>query len=162
MLISVVPFIDFVDLALCMSWYVGSLPLCIWFAWKMWVCVMISVWLAGQVSAYIIGKNFNIMIFSDTINIINHKCLTWHGGSTHWALPIHTTISDLDYIKYISRPQQCQSFNWKFYVLIRLSWHFVWLLIMSSRSWIYHFFFFGCFFAHAKSKRRLENFLAWK
>ena len=27
-------------------------------------------------------------------------------------------------------------FNWKFYVLIRLGWNFVQLLIMSSRSWI--------------------------
>ena len=34
------------------------------------------------------------------------------------------------------------SFNWKFCVLIRLSWNFVRFLIMSSRSWIYHYFKF--------------------
>ena len=54
---------------------------------------MISVRLASQVS--ICGKDLNVAIFSDTVSMINGKL---HDGSTHWALPIHTTFSDLGYI----------------------------------------------------------------
>ena len=32
------------------------------------------------------------------------------------------------------------NFSWKFYVLVRLRWNLVRLLITSSASWIYHFF----------------------
>ena len=39
-----------------------------WLPWKMWVCVMISVRPAGQVS--VCGKKFNITIFSDPVNMI--------------------------------------------------------------------------------------------
>ena len=49
------------------------------------------------------GKNFNDGIFSDTKS---DKCQTLHDGSTHLALPIHITFSDLD---CISRLQQCQT-----------------------------------------------------
>ena len=35
-----------------------------------------------------------------------HEFQTFHGGSTHWALPIHTIFSDLG---RISRLQQCQT-----------------------------------------------------
>ena len=38
------------------------------------------------------------------------------------------------------------SFNWKFYVHIQLSWNFVRLLITSSRLWIYHYFWFSHMF----------------
>ena len=34
------------------------------------------------------------------------------------------------------------SFNRTFYVLVRLTWNFVWLLISSTTSWIYYFFLF--------------------
>ena len=57
---------------------------------------------AGWLS--VCGKNFNIAIFSD---IINDTGQTPHdGSSTHWALPIDTTFSDLD---CISKSQQCQT-----------------------------------------------------
>ena len=39
---------------------------------------------------------------------------------------------------YFSVTAVPNSFNWRFYVLIRLSWNFVRLLIASSRSWVYH------------------------
>ena len=50
----------------------------------------------GQVSWFV--KNFNIGIYSDTINVINVKTL--HDGTTitHCVLSIHTTFSGLDYI----------------------------------------------------------------
>ena len=58
-------------------------------------------------------ENFNIGIFSDTINVINVKlCMMVHDD---WAL-------------------------WRNYVLIWLSWNFVEFLNASSRSWIYHNF----------------------
>ena len=58
---------------------------------------MISVRLAGRVP--VCSENFNIVILSDIINVI--KRLTLHDASTHWALPFHTTFSDLDCIDYI-------------------------------------------------------------
>ena len=42
-----------------------------WLTWKMYVCVMSSVSPAGRMSAF--GKNFNIVIFSNTINMITVK-----------------------------------------------------------------------------------------
>ena len=41
-----------------------------------------------------------------TLHYKYDKCQTLHDGSTHKALPIHTTFSDLD---CISRSQQCQT-----------------------------------------------------
>ena len=40
-------------------------------AWKMWVCVVISVRPAGHMSVH--GKNLNVAIFSDILKIINVK-----------------------------------------------------------------------------------------
>ena len=64
------------------------------------------------------------------------KCQTLNDSSTHWALPIHTTLSDLDCIS--------SSFNWKFFVLIWLSWNFVWLLITSDSEYTTTFYFYTC------------------
>ena len=50
-------------------------------------------------------KNINVVIFSNTINWIN-KCQTLHGGTTHLALPIHSTLNDL---YYISKSQHCHT-----------------------------------------------------
>ena len=66
-----------------------------------------------------------------------------HLGSTNWALPIHATFSDLDCIwLYFKVTALSNCFNWKYSVHIQLSWNCVWLLIMSSRSWIYNHFWF--------------------
>ena len=48
-------------------------------------------------------KNFNIGMFSDTINKIDVKL---NDGTTHLALPFHYSFSDPD---IISRSQQCQA-----------------------------------------------------
>ena len=55
----------------------------------------------GQVSGLV--ENFNIGICSDFINVIN---VTFHGGTTHWALPVYIAFGDLE---CISRSQQCQT-----------------------------------------------------
>ena len=69
---------------------------------------MISVRPAGRLS--VCGKNVNVAIFSGAVNFLGRckydKCQTLRDGSTHLALPIHTTFSDLD---CISRSQQCQT-----------------------------------------------------
>ena len=106
----------------------------------MWAYVLISVravQLAGcpanKVS--ICGKNFNVVIFSDTINMINVKLyklllLTELCPSYHfqwlWSYFKVTAVSN--------------RFNWKFNILIHFSWNFVQLLIKSSRSWTYYYF----------------------
>ena len=55
---------------------------------------MISARLAVTVGWVTVrGKNFNIVIFSDTMKY--DKCPTLHNDSAHWALPIHTTFNDL-------------------------------------------------------------------
>ena len=46
-------------------------------------------------------------------------------GTTHWALPVHTTSTDPD---HISRSQQCQT-NLTKYIFVRFSWNFVGLFI---------------------------------
>ena len=69
-----------------------------------------------------------------TIEVIN--VLTFHNGTTHWALSVHTTFSDLGHISRLRRI----SFNWKFYVLIRLSWTLKGLLYTSSKLWICQLF----------------------
>ena len=56
------------------------------------------------------GKNVNVAIFSGAVNFLGRckydKCQTLRDGSTHLALPIHTTFSDLD---CISRSQECHT-----------------------------------------------------
>ena len=45
----------------------------LWLAWKMWVRVMISVGLGMASQLSVRGKNFNIAIFLDAVNVINVK-----------------------------------------------------------------------------------------
>ena len=78
----------------------------------------------------------NVTIFSNTINWIN-KCQTLHGGTSHWALPVHSILNDLS---YISESQHSYIFNIQFHVLIQGSWNYLGLLIMLVRSWICHHF----------------------
>ena len=98
----------------------------------MWVYVTISVRPA------VCSKNFNVQIFSDAINIINVKL---YMVVVLWALPVHTTFSDLD---CSSRSQQC----WTGLIenlcsdLIKLK--LVWLFILSSRLWLDCCFWFFC------------------
>ena len=70
-------------------------------------------------------KNFNIGFFSDWFRFTHLYHLQWP-----WLYFKVTAVSN--------------SFHWKFYVLIPLSWNFVWLLITSSWSWIYYYFFYFC------------------
>ena len=103
-----------------------------WITWNIWVCNDQCV--AGRPAK---GKNFNIMIFSDTINMINVKLcmmvvLIELSHSYHFQWPWL-------YFKVIA---VSNSFSWKLNVLIQLSWNFVGLLIMSSRSWITTIFYF--------------------
>ena len=67
----------------------------------MQVCVVISVGTDRVIIER--GKNFDVAIFSD---YKCDKCQALHDGTTHWALPAHTTSSDL---YHISRLQQCQT-----------------------------------------------------
>ena len=70
---------------------------------------MISVRPTGRVIV-LRGKNVNVAIFSGAVNFLGRckydKCQTLRDGSTHLALPIHTTFSDLD---CISESQQYQT-----------------------------------------------------
>ena len=43
----------------------------IWFTWKMWYCLMISLRLALRVS--VCGRNFNVATFSEIVNMLNVK-----------------------------------------------------------------------------------------
>ena len=64
--------------------------------------LMISVRPAGWLIVRC-GKNFNVAVFSDTMNVINFK-LCMMVLLTHWALPVHTSFGALD---HISRSQVC-------------------------------------------------------
>ena len=90
-------------------------------------------------------------------NFLGHytydNCQTFHDGSIHWALSIHTAFSVLD---CISKSQQCETFLSE-NVLIRLSWNFVQLLITSSRLCMYNYFWF----LH-RFKGNNWRFLVWK
>ena len=72
-------------------------------------------------------------MFSDWAKTLHHrcdKCQTVHAGTTHWALPIshHFSLT----VSYFKVTAMFNSFNWKFCVLIHLSWNFVELLGKSS------------------------------
>ena len=54
-------------------------------------------------------------IYSDTINVI---CQTLRNGTSHWALPVHTTWSDLE---HISRWPQCWTVLTEFFFLLNLT-----------------------------------------
>ena len=63
---------------------------------------IINIFFICQMSGLV--KDLNIEIYSDTINVIN---VTLHGGTTHQALPVHTTFNGHD---HISESQQYQTF----------------------------------------------------
>ena len=60
-------------------------------------------WTDGWLAVSLCGKNFNVVIFLDTIN--NDKCQARHDRSIHRALPTNATFSDPD---CLSSSQQCQ------------------------------------------------------
>ena len=72
-----------------------------WLTWKIWVYVVIGVRPAGRLS--VMWQKLDRCDF--LVHCKHAKCQTVHDGSIYWALPIHTTSSDLD---CISRSQQCQ------------------------------------------------------
>ena len=101
-----------------------------WLTWKIWIYVMISVRLARQPIVHMWQKLW-------CHNFLGHYKTLHNGSFTHsyhfqwpWLYSKVTAVSN--------------SFNWKFCVLIVLSWNFVWFLIMSSRWYIYHYFFIFC------------------
>ena len=81
------------------------------------------------------GKTLNAAIFSDTMNGINVRHCMMALRELYTFIPLWPWV----YFKVTTVPN---SFYRKFYVLIRLSWNFVWLFIMSSSSWIYRYFSF--------------------
>ena len=98
-----------------------------WLAQKLWVYVMVSVLPAAEVIVWR-SQNSNVAVFSDTINVIMSNLAWWYllfsfTCSYHfqWAWP------------YVKVTVKSNSFNWKFSVLIRLSWKLVRLLSKSSR-----------------------------
>ena len=107
------------------------LVFCVFDSHKKCEWVMISVGPAGQRGDCLVWQKLQRCSF-----LIHCKCdkyQTLHDGTTHWALPIHPTFSDLD---RISRSAVLNSFNWKVYVFIWLMWNFMGLFTTSNRSWI--------------------------
>ena len=106
-------------------------------------CFRISVRPAGRPTAECLymAQNFNVVIFLDTIKMINVKlCMMLVHFKLYLRIPLSVTL-------IVSQSHSnTKQFNWKFCVLIRLSRHFVRLLIRSSRSWIYQHFFLFYFF----------------
>ena len=67
-----------------------------WLTWKFWVCVVISVSQLSRVAKL--------------CNFLRHykrdKRSTLHEATSQWAVPVHSTFSDLD---HISQSQHCQT-----------------------------------------------------
>ena len=95
----------------------------------MWVCVSV-----GLASGLIIrrGKNCNVGIFSYFAWCYYSLSFT---SSCPWRPWPHFKVTGVS-----------NSFNWKFYVLNLFSTNFIWLLSTSSRSWIYHLFWWSHIF----------------
>ena len=72
---------------------------CFWLTWKVWVYVMIHIRQVTWLS--VCGKDFNVAIFSDVINMINVRLCVMVV-----LFELCTTFSDLD---CILRSQQCQT-----------------------------------------------------
>ena len=103
----------------------------------MWVYVMNSVRPAGRPDdCPYVAKTLTLRFLG---HYNNDKCQTLHDGSTHWALLIHSIFWAKIVFHVIAASN---SFDWKCYVLIRLSWIFIWLLITSIKSWTYPYFEF--------------------
>ena len=78
-----------------------------------------------------VQTHFNDGISSDTL----------HDNTIYWALPAcYTSVT----LTLFQNHGSIKQFNWKLYVLIRLSWNFVRLLSTSSGSWIDH----HCWLSH--------------
>ena len=112
-----------------------------WITWNMWVCNDQCV--AGRPAK---GKNFNIMIFSDTMNMINVKLcmmvvLIELSHSYHFQWPW----------LYFKVTAVSNSFNWKFYVLVWLSWNLYSCWLHQVDHEYTTFFFF-----HTCSRNRLH------
>ena len=107
-----------------------------------WVCVMVTGWqnwLAGFLCC--VGKT-SVAIFFDTIIVIN----LWHDNKCLERCYYSLNFTHLYHIQwpwwYFKVTAVSNSSNWKFYVLIWLSWNFVWSLSTSTRPWTYHYFLF--------------------
>ena len=88
---------------------------------------------AGWLSVF--GKNFKIVIFSDTINTILNIIIV--------KLCMMVVLIELTLLYHFQWPWSCfkvTAMSNSFHILIRLSWNFVWLLSTSCKSWIYHYF----------------------
>ena len=83
-----------------------------------------NVFLVGQVSGLV--ENFNTGIPSDTINVIKSNFVC-----RYYTLSIICSIHIQWPWHYFRVTAVSTSFYWKFNVLIRLSWKFVWLLSTS-------------------------------
>ena len=82
------------------------------------------------------GKNLNLVIFLHTINMISVKfCVMIMLIELYLFIPFQRPWL------YFKVTAVSNSFNWKFYVLIQLSWNLAWLLITTSILWIYYFWF---------------------
>ena len=95
---------------------------CFWLTWKMRVYLMISVWSVSWV--LVGGKDFNVVIFSDTICTINFKLCTVVVLSE-----LYPFITFQRHWLYFKVTVMFNSFNWKFHVLIWSNWNIVWLLV---------------------------------
>ena len=113
---------------------IHSPPMLLWLTWKIWVCNDCQL----LAKCLYVLTNFNIAIFLDTLNVINVKlCLMVELIELYPFIPFLVTL-------IVSQGHRAlNSFEWKFHVLIWLSWNFVGLLIMSSRQWMHHYFYFG-------------------
>ena len=92
---------------------------------KMWVCVMISIGLVGQLFVW---PSRHVKRFSPAIFFRNCKKCKWdewqtiHGNAILWTLHIHFTFRNFD---HISRSQQCQKnliVTFKLNGVMRWSW----------------------------------------
>ena len=104
----------------------------------MWVyIIMIIVKQAGQLVGTICAKNFNIAIFSDTINMINVRhCMMVSLIELYPFIPLLVTLI------VFQGHSSVKQFLGNIFVCIWLSWNFVQILILSSRSWIITIFYF--------------------
>ena len=77
----------------------------------------------------------------------------FHGGTTHWVVPVDYAFSDLDIISAM-----WNNFYGKYCVLIRLNCDFVGLLRTSRRSWIFRY----SRLSHIFKRIELTCFLIWQ
>ena len=79
-------------------------------------------------------KSVNAANVLDTINVIKIQSHTLHNVTTCWALPVHTSF----HVSFSHFNNILRSANWKFW----FSRNFIWLLITSARSQMYHYSWF--------------------